>query len=96
MIFSEKMKAVPQPHRAELWTQYRTLCTALSLQVRLKKENRTASEAELIPLRKAAQTANEILESNGFPPSFFPQSKTFLEELLEELSAVANHPDKQD
>lgn len=96
MIFSEKMKSVPQPRRADLWTEYRTLCTALALQVKLKKENRKASEEELSPLRKAAENANKILEEYGFPPSFFPQSETFFEQLTEELSAVANHPSQHD
>ena len=92
MIFSEKMKAVPQPRRADLWTEYRTLCTALALQVKLKKENRSASEEELYPLRKAAENANKILEEYGFSPSFFPRSETFFQQLTEELSAIANHP----
>ncbi len=96
MIFSEKMKAIPQPRRADLWTEYRTLCTALALQVKLKKENRTPTEEELFSLRKAAENANKILEEYGFSPSFFPQSETFFEQLTEELSAVAKNPSKED
>ncbi len=96
MIFSEKMKAIPQPRRADLWNEYRVLCTALALQVTLKRENRTPTEEELRPLKTAANNANAILSEYGFDPSFFPEQEDFFNLLLDELSAVRSNPTKGD
>ena len=96
MIFSEKMSRVPQPRRADLWTQYRTLCTALALQVTVGKENRSPTEEELTPLKQAAETANSILSEYGMTPSFFPQQNDFFCLLTEELTKVAHSPKRND
>ena len=95
MLFPEKMSAVPQPRRADLWREYRTLCTALSLQVKLRREGRTATEDEL-SLREAAGKANGILAEFGMAPSFFPEDADFLEKLLETLSAARKSPRRPD
>lgn len=96
MLFSEKMIQIPQPRRRALWDTYRILCTALVLNVTLKKENRAPTEEELRPLRDAAQTANGILAEFHFPPSFFPEKDEFFSLLLEELFAVSKHPSGKD
>ncbi len=96
MLFSEKMAQIPQPRRADLWKEYRVLCTALALNVRLKKEDRTPTEEELSSLREAAITANGILNEYGFSPSFFPEERDFFKKLIHELSAIASNPSKQD
>lgn len=96
MLFSEKMAQVPQPHRADLWREYRTLCTALALNVKLRKEAREATEAELSPLQDAARKANELLERHGMPPSFFPEKSDFLLLLTEELQRIMEQPSNGD
>ena len=96
MLFSEKMKKIPQPDRAMLWNEYRTLCTALTLNAALKKENRLPSPEELAPLRNAGERANDLLEKHGFSPSFFPQKENFFSHLLEELTAIMNAPSDKD
>ena len=96
MIFSEKMKTIPQPRRADLWNEYRVLCTALALQVTLKRENRPPAEEELRPLKTAANHANAILSGYGFEPSFFPENEDFFNLLIDELSAVRNNPRNED
>ena len=96
MLFPEKMSAVPQPRRADLWREYRTLCTALSLQVKLRREERPPTEAELSPLREAAGKANGILAEFGMTPSFFPTDAEFFAKLLEELSAAMKAPRRPD
>ncbi|MBQ1965775.1 MAG: hypothetical protein II348_03785 [Clostridia bacterium] len=96
MLFSEKMSRIPQPHRAELWQQYRTLCSALAINVQIKKENRTPSEQELAPLREAAKKADEILLEFGQDPCFFPHRDGFWNRMLEELTAVKDSPTKGD
>ncbi len=96
MIFSEKMALVPQPRRAALWTEYRTLCTALALQVNLRRERRTATEEELNPLKDAAKKANEILAEFGMEPSFFPEREDFFPLLTEELASIAKSPKHRD
>ncbi|MBO5248386.1 MAG: hypothetical protein J6B54_03700 [Clostridia bacterium] len=96
MLFSEKMAQVPQPRRADLWSQYRILCNALALNVRLKKENRSPAEAELMPLKTAAKTANDILSQFGMEPSFFPESEAFFDLLIQELSEIRSAPAKGD
>ncbi|MBO5214528.1 MAG: hypothetical protein J6B86_07150 [Clostridia bacterium] len=96
MIFSEKMKAIPQPRRADLWNEYRVLCTALALQVTLKRENRPPTEEELLPLKTTANNANAILSEYGFDPSFFPESEDFFNLLINELSAVRSNPARGD
>ena len=96
MLFSEKMSQVPQPQRAELWKEYRTLCTALALNVTLRKENRPPREAELIPLREAAKRADAILTEAGFPPSFVPDEEDFFPKLLNELNEIMKNPSSKD
>lgn len=96
MLFSEKMAQIPQPSRRALWDEYRTLCTALALNVTLKKESRIPTEAELRPLREAAEKANEILGNFGISPSFCPHSSDFFPCLLEELTAIMNTPSTKD
>lgn len=96
MLFSEKMSRIPQPHRAELWQQYRTLCSALAINVQIKKENRIPTEQELMPLKEAAKKADEILRTFGQSPSFFPDRDNFWNRLLEELTAVKEAPTKGD
>lgn len=96
MLFSEKMARIPQPCRAELWSQYRILCKALALNVILKNENRSPAEAELLPLKAAAKTANDLLSQFGMEPSFFPESTAFFELLLQELSEIRDAPAKGD
>ena len=96
MLFSEKMKQIPQPDRAALWDRYRTLCTALALEVRLRKEQRTASEEELHPLKQAAAEADALLGKHGFPPSFRPEDPKFFVMLTEELHNIANSPREKD
>lgn len=96
MLFSEKMTATPQPRRAELWREYRTLCRALSLRVRLNKEGRAPTEDEVAPLRDAAERANRILEEQGMEPSFFPAEPNFFALLLQELDALMKTPSNQD
>ncbi len=88
MIFSEKVKAIPQPPRADLWNEYPVLCTALALKVTLKRENRPPAKEELLPLKTAANNANAILSEYGFDPSFFPEQEDFFNLLIDELSAV--------
>ena len=94
MLFSEKLTQIPQPARAALWQEYRTLCTALSLQITLNKERRSPNEAELVPLKQAAAQANAILKEYGFPPSFFPESEDFFSQLTVEMTSIANTPSK--
>lgn len=94
MLFSEKLTQIPQPARAALWQEYRTLCTALSLHVTLNKEHRSPNEEELAPLKQAAGQANAILKEYGFPPSFFPESEDFFSRLTEEMTAIAHAPPK--
>ena len=96
MLFSEKMPRIPQPRRADLWKEYRVLCSALALRVKLRKEGRTATEEELAPLRESARKANGILAEYGFLPSFFPESEDFFETLVKELEAVADGPSRED
>ncbi|MBQ4323008.1 MAG: hypothetical protein IJC19_03630 [Clostridia bacterium] len=96
MLFSEKMARVPQPRRADLWSEYRVLCTALSLQVRRKKEGRNPSEEELIPLKNAAKRANDILLEQGMEISFFPENESFFDALVTELTAIMNTPSDKD
>lgn len=96
MLFSEKMKKIPQPDRAMLWNEYRTLCSALTLNAALKKENRLPSPEELAPLRNGAERANRILAEQGFEPSFFPAEPNFFELLLRELDAVMQAPSATD
>ena len=66
MLFSEIMTKIPQPHRAGLWKEYRTLCNALVLRIREKKQGLAPSETDLLPLRTAARRANEILQEQGY------------------------------
>ncbi|MBP3300341.1 MAG: hypothetical protein J6M34_02405 [Clostridia bacterium] len=96
MLFSEKMSQVPQPDRADLWREYRTLCTALALNVKLRKEAREATEAELSPLQEAARKANELLARHGMAPSFFPEKSDFLHLLTEELQRIMEQPSNRD
>lgn len=96
MVFSEKMKAIPQPRRADLWGEYRVLCTALALQVTLKRENRPPTEEELRPLKTASNNANAILSEYGFSPSFFSEQEDFFDLLLDELSAVRENNSDND
>lgn len=96
MLFSEKLTQIPQPARADLWTEYRTLCTAITLQVTLNKEQRSPKGNELEPLRQAAKRANDILQEYGFPPSFFPEAEDFFSRLTQELTAIAHAPRKGD
>lgn len=96
MLFSEKMKAVPQPDRAALWDRYRILCRALMLRVQLSRENRDAVPEELQPLKKAAAEANRILTEHGMSPSFEPDSTSFLSDLWKELDQIMLHPSPED
>ena len=96
MLFSEKMANVPQPRRAELWKEYRTLCSALALKVTLRRENRPPKEEELEALRQAAQRADRILAEYGMEPSFAPDSPDFLPQLLRELEEIASQPKRKD
>lgn len=96
MLFSEKLTEVPQPRRADLWTCYRTLCTALSLNVTLRKESRTPADKELLPLRQASMEANSILAEYGMAPSFFPDQEDFFDLLIEELTKIAQSPGRND
>ena len=96
MLFSEKMTQIPQPQRAELWKEYRTLCTALALNVTLRKENREARDAELSPLREAAKRADVILTEEGFAPSFAPDEEDFFPRLLNELNEIMKNPSSKD
>lgn len=89
MLFSEVMAQIPQPHRAKLWKEYRTLCNALVLRIREKKQGIAPSEADLLPLRRAAERANEILQEQGYDPFFTPDAPDFLASLLAELDAIA-------
>ena len=96
MLFSEKMAQFPQPQRAALWDEYRTLCTALALQVTLRKENRDPRDGELIPLREAAKRADALLTEGGFEPSFYPEQADFFPRLLAELTQIINTPSTKD
>ena len=96
MLFSEKMSKVPQPDRADLWREYRTLCTALALNVKLRKEAREAAEEEILPLMQAARKANELLARHGMAPSFFPEKSDFLLLLTEELQRIMEQPSNGD
>lgn len=95
MLFSEKLSEIPQPDRAALWEQYTVLCTALSLRVKLKRENRPPSEEEMEPLKKAATQANRILRKHSLSPSFFPDDPEFYSRLLLELDNITNEPLKK-
>ncbi len=96
MLFSEKMAAIPQPKRAKLWQEYRTLCTALALKVQLDRQQRAPTQEELAPLKGAAINANRILEEFHMPPSFSPEKEDFFPLLLAELSALRATPSKGD
>lgn len=96
MLFSEKMANVPQPRRAELWKEYRTLCSALALKVALRRENRPAAKEELEALRQAAKRADRILAEYGMEPSFTPDSPDFLSRLLRELEEISRQPKRED
>ncbi|MBQ5820378.1 MAG: hypothetical protein IIW31_04005 [Clostridia bacterium] len=89
MLFSEIMTKIPQPHRAGLWKEYQTLCNALVLRIREKKQGVAPSETDLLPLRTAARRANEILQEQGYDPFFDPDAPDFLPSLLAELDAIA-------
>lgn len=89
MLFSEIITTVPQPHRAKLWKEYRTLCNALVLRIREKKQGIAPSEADILPLRRAAERANELLREQGYDPVFDPDAPDFLPSLLAELDAIA-------
>ncbi len=96
MLFDEKMAKIPQPRRADLWKEYRTLCTALVLEVRAKKQARAVTEEELAPLKEAATAADGILAEYGFSPSFFPKEEDFFPKLCEELRQIMAKPRKKD
>ncbi len=96
MLFSEKMSLIPQPRRANLWQEYRTLCTGLALHITLKKEQRLPTPEELVPLRQAARQANAILEEYEFSPSFFPDKEDFFPLLIEELTRISHTPSRKD
>lgn len=95
MLFSEKLSEIPQPDRAVLWEQYTVLCTALSLRVTLRREERNVRESELAPLRRAAREANRILAAHALAPSFFPDDPEFYTKLLSELDQITNEPLKK-
>ena len=96
MLFSEKMSRIPQPRRADLWKEYQTLCTVLSLRAGQKKTGIAPAEADLIPLRHAAKNANTILSEFGMSPSFFPEDPDFYAKLLAELDAIMAAPAEKD
>ena len=48
MLFSEIMTKIPQPHRAGLWKEYRTLCNALVLRIREKKQGLAHRDAAVL------------------------------------------------
>ena len=96
MLFSEKLAQIPQPQRAALWKEYRTLTTAAALKIRIQKEDRLPTEEELNPLRQSARDANGILSAFGFLPSFFPEEDRFFELLTEELDRIKKASNEKD
>lgn len=96
LLFSDKMTKIPQPRRADLWDCYRTLCTALALNVTLTREERPPTEEELTPLKQGAERANLILAECGMEPSFFPEAENFFPLLLAELTKITHQPKRKD
>ncbi len=96
MLFDEKMARIPQPRRADLWGEYRILCTALALELRATRQQREITADEIAPLKEAAEKANGILKEFEISPSFFPEEADFLPRLTEELRQIMAKPRRED